>query len=506
MTARPRATSAPSRAATDTRGVPSAVPEDRSSSRPLSMLDVVTHHVRPIATPVIESNREDSAPVAAGREAAREVMPAVPSGPVVLAEATPKRSGWMVWAALGILAGGAVVFGIPQIRERVLGAPATPTVVAETSAPKTDGDAKLLDDAAAAIASGDPQTLARAEAALAAAIGTRDAADTAALRVKAAEVLANRAVVHELWGAVEPAMRSDARFWAQEDAARAFALLGALDGKDPSVASAFARATALLRVVQGKGDATGLAIDEETSLVVTVAPLLRDPNAKLSDAVRARLAELSTPSVLARCVLALGHARVGDAAAAKKVIAGVLAEAPGQPVARALARATETPSGTPKPDGGEDPVVVADTGNGGTTPPADPATPTESVGSLIDRGCRKAEAGDGAAAVALLKKALEKRPNDTDALLCMGDANSRLGAYDVALKHYERALGRAPQMLSALQGAGKAAAKLGRTSKAMKFYQRLLEHDPSHSQARAYVDEHKNDAPAATAGDETDNG
>ena len=497
----------PPRAAGDARGVPSHMPEDRSSSsssRPMSMLDVVTHHVRPIAAPAIESSREaDSAPIAAAREAAREMMPPTTTGPVVIAEVAPTRSGWKLWAGLGILAGGAVVFGIPQIRERVLGAPAAPTVVAETTTPKPSDDTKLLDDARAALASGDPQALARAEASLVAAAATRDPAQTAALRVTAAEVLATRAVMHELWGAVEPAMRSDARFWAQEDAARASALLAELDAKEPSSASSIARANALLRVVQGRGDATGLAVDEETALIVAVAPLLRAPTGKLPEAVRSRLAELATPSVLARVVLALGHVRAADATAARKVIDGVLAESPGQPVARALGRAVAGPGDTPPTTGGgEEPIVVADVGDTVGTTPVEPAVPTESASSLIDRGCRKAESGDGEAAVALLKKALEKRPNDTDALLCMGDANSKIGAWDVALKHYERALGRAPQMMSALQGAGKAAAKLGRTSKAMKFYERLLEHDPSHAQARTFVDAHKNDAP----GDETDNG
>jgi len=494
----------PARATSEGRGVPSHLPEDRGS-RPMSMLDVVTHHVRPIAAPAIESSREaDSAPVSAAREAAREVMPPVVSAPVVLAEAAPRRGGWKTWAALGLLAGGAVVFGLPQIRGALFGTTPPPAVAetVTTTPPATD-DRKLLEDAAAAIDGGDPQALARAEAALVAAAPTRDAAESAALRVTAAEVLATRAVVHELWGAVEPAMRSDARFWAQEDAARAAALLAEMDGKDPSVASAFARATALLRVVQGRGDATGLAVDEEIALLVSVAPLLRDPTAKLPDAVRQRLGELATPSVLARVVLALGHVRAGDTVAARKVIEGVLAQSPGQPVARVLGRAVAATNAGPAPTagGGEEPIVVADTSDGETTPTG-PVVTTESVGSLIDRGCRKAESGDGAGAVALLKKALEKRPNDTDALLCMGDASSKLGEYGVALKHYERALGRAPQMMSALQGAGRAAAKLGRTAKAVKFYERLLEHDPSHAQARAFVDAHKNDAP----GEETDNG
>lgn len=482
------------------RGVPAAIHDERGSSRPMSMLDVVTQHVRPIAAPVVEAGRPaDSAPIVAGPQVAREVVPpvAVVTGPAD-AVAARRGGGWMVWAALGILAGGAVVFGIPQIRNRVLGTPPAP-------APVVRDDARVLEDAAAALASADPQQLARADAALVVAID--GGGDRARLGITLAEVLATRAVVHELWAAVEPAMRSDARFWAQEDAGRAAALLDGLDGSDPATSASFARAHALLRIVQGRADAAGLAVDEEGALLVAVAPLLRDPAAKLPDAVRTGLVGLPRPSVLARLVLALGHARASDPAAARAVTDAVLATTPGQPVARAIGRALAGGSPADKPVGetpGDEPVVVAD---GGGTPPVEPVPtpptdPAESPDRLIDRGCKKAESGDPAGALPLLRKALDKRPNDLDALLCTGDANSRLGAYDVALKHYEKALGRSPQMMSALAGAGKAAAKLGRTAKAVKFYERLLEQDPSHDQARAYVDAHK-----GSGGDDgTDNG
>ena len=102
------------------------------------MLDVVTHHVRPIAAPVVETARQaDSAPIHTGREAAhevpRDVVPATPlrEPPVVAA----RRSGWALWAGLGLLAGGAVVFGIPQIRGRLFGAPPVVAVAAEDHGP-----------------------------------------------------------------------------------------------------------------------------------------------------------------------------------------------------------------------------------------------------------------------------------------------------------------------------------------------------------------------------------
>lgn len=493
------------------RGIPQPVGEDRSS-RPLSMLDVVTHHVRPITTSAIELPRHaESVRVGMGRGAAREVLPEVAAAdpsPVPTSSGA-RRSGWPVWAVLGVLAGGAVVFGIPQIRARVLGSTAAPVAPID--------DAPVLAAAAAAIASADPQALARAEAALQATMDARGSeartsADLGPLRATAAEVLATRAVVHELWAAVEPAMGSDARFWAQEDAGRAAALLEAMDPAAAGSSAAFARAEALLRVLHGRADITGLGADQELPLVVAVAPLLRDPHAQLSASVRAGLAALGRPSVLARLILALGHARAGEAAAALAVLDGVLVEFPGQPVARALRRSVVAPAKTTPalaPAGGDEPVVVADTGEPpsviGTPEPTvvDPTTAVpagESADRLIDRGCKKAEGSDAPGALVLLRKALEKRPGDLDALLCLGDANSRLGAYDAALKHYERALAKSPQMMSALQGAAKAAAKLGRTATAVKLYERLLEQDPSHVQARAYLDGHKADAPGGDNG------
>jgi tetratricopeptide (TPR) repeat protein len=406
------------------------------------------------------------------------VAPASTRGPTVVAA---RRSGWPLWAGLGLLAGAAVVFGIPQIRARVFGAPAVVAVAAADHGP-------VLQEAAQAIAIADPQALAHADAALRVAID-RGGEDTMRLRAVAAEVLATRAVVHELWAAVEPAMRGDARFWAQEDAGRAATLLEGFDAESATASGreSMARATALLRIVLGRADTAGLQLDEESVLLVAAAPLLRDPSAKLPEPVRAALGALAKPSVLARLVLALGHARAGDVAATRAVVELVLAAAPGQPVARVLAR---TPA--PPPDAGpsvEEPVVVAEV-TPPDAPPGSPAPVGESAERLVDRGCKKAESGASEEAVALLRKALEKRPNDVDALLCMGDAQAKLGSYGAALQHYERALARAPQMMSALEGAGKAAAKLGRNAKAVAFYERLLEQDPSHTQARAFIDAH----------------
>lgn len=480
------------------RGVPAFVGDDRSS-RPQSMLDVVTQHVRPITAPVVETTRADAAAVArpaverSAPPPVRDLIPATierPSG----------RGGWAVWAALGVLAGGAVVFGIPQVRARILGtASTTTTEVAE-------GPGVSLDAANAAIAACDPEALAQAAASLQAAID--DGRGGTIAKATAAEALATRAVVHELLAAVEPSMRSDARFWAQEDAARAGALLA-----DAASTAEAARAQVLLRIVQGRADTEGLAADDESKLLVAVAPLLRDATAKLPADVMAAIAALPEPSVLARIVLALGHVRAGDRAEARRIAGLVLAERPTQPVARVLQReGGDTGGPGPKPDTQPDTqtdttpdattAAPADTGDEPIVVAADDTKVEESPARLIDRGCRKSEGGDADGAAALLSKALAKRPTDVDGLLCMGDAQSKLGSWSSALAHYERALARSPNMMSALAGAARAAAKLGRTGKAVQLYERLLEHDPSHAQAKAYVAaNHSGDTAPDTASD-----
>lgn len=462
------------------RGVPAFVGDDRSS-RPQSMLDVVTQHVRPITSPVVETTRADAPAVARPAIERAPVAPAIEIIPTPL-ERPRGRSGWMVWAALGVLAGGAVVFGIPQFRARILGTPPATTTTEVAEAPGVP-----LEPATAAIAACDPEALAQAAASLQAAIDAGRGGTAA--RATAAEALATRAVVHELWATVEPSMRSDARFWAQEDAARASVLLADLESAPEA-----ARASVLLRIVQGRADAEGLEVDAESKLLVAVAPLLRDAAAKLPAEVMTGLAALPEPSVLARLVLALGHVRAGDRAEARRVAGLVIAERPTQPVARVLQREGDAKAADTKVDAKADPTGGAsDTGEEPVVVAVDDTKVEESPARLVDRGCRKSEGGDAEGAVALLTKALAKRPTDVDGLLCMGDAQSKLGSYSSALSHYERALSRSPNMMSALNGAARAAAKLGKTSKAVQLYERLLDNDPSHAQAKAYVAANKSD-------------
>ncbi|HET6584923.1 MAG TPA: zinc-ribbon domain-containing protein [Nannocystaceae bacterium] len=489
-------------------GVPATISDDRSS-RPASMLDAVTAHVRPIKQPVIEARPRSTSP-------AIEIAPSSPmTAELVRGDASSRPGGdgedrqrrrrtlWPLWAALGTLGGAAVVFGIPAVRERVLGT--TPTAAASTTTVVEDHGA-VVEQAQAALRSAEPQALGRADAALQTTIATSTAgADLDELRALQADVLATRAIIHELWGAIEPTMRTDAWFWAQDDAVRAAAILSAL-GPGGSAAHR-GRADALVRIVQRRVDPTVPASDEEARLMLAAAPMLRDERVKLPPDVVAAFAELAEPSVPARLMLALAHHRSGDDEAARAITTAVLEAVPEQPAARALGRVlageaiarvdppdvtTPTPD-SPTPDS---PTPTPDSPTPTPTPtptskPAPSSSGEESASKLIDRGCSKVERGSAGEAVALLKRALEKRPGDLDALLCLGNAHAALGEHGNALRFYQRALDRSPNMMSALQGAAKSAAKLGREEQAVRLYKRLLEHDPGHDAARNYVKAHE---------------
>ncbi|HWB73823.1 MAG TPA: zinc-ribbon domain-containing protein, partial [Nannocystaceae bacterium] len=258
-------------------GVPTTITDDRSS-RPASMLDAVTQHVRPIRQPVVETARAPMTTPAI--EPPPPAPPVAPPPPRQIERSfdfdddeRPRsrgRKSWPVWAALGVLAGSAVVFGIPSVRGKLFGESTTPPVVAQAP-----DDGAVLKDAERALQSADPAALARAEAALQVTIDGRPS-DTIGLEVMRGELLATRALTHELWGAIDPAMRNDARFWAQEDASRAAAVLAELDAGSVPDAARLARAHALLHVAQGRTEASALPEDVELPLLVAATPLLRD--------------------------------------------------------------------------------------------------------------------------------------------------------------------------------------------------------------------------------------
>jgi predicted Zn finger-like uncharacterized protein len=167
--------------------------------RPMSMLGAVTAHVKPITAPpssLPDTSESSDVSPSVSRESRGGMMAAEPSYADAVVRPR-RRSAWPLWAGLGLLCGAAVVFGIPQIRERVLG-----------SVGDGDGDAAeppaAIADARAAIAAGDPAALEAADAGLTKALESELPAEHhRTVSLVLVEVLATRALVFQLQAGLE---------------------------------------------------------------------------------------------------------------------------------------------------------------------------------------------------------------------------------------------------------------------------------------------------------------
>jgi tetratricopeptide (TPR) repeat protein len=419
----------------------------------------------------------------------------------------PRRSAWPLVAGLGLLAGVAVVFGVPSIRAKVMGfagdvagrEPFDPSSLAE------------LEQAQAAIASLDPLMLGKAETALQTRLdgGNVPPAGVVEMQLAQAELLATRALDH----AIGRAAGAPAPTGPTDDVERSTQLLGALDKDHVIDGDRERRVRALVRLAQGRPakDILGLLPEDgsgELRRLVEAAPLWRDPTAALPEGAVAGLEGLPERSTLAQLALALAYLRAGDETRAQQVADGVLSRVPAQPTALALrakagggpvtspAGEAETPAkgktegkapadtkaeGTPETKASEAPSKP----DGGSKAPR-----TESTDALIDRGCRLVESGDAGEGLEVLRKAQARRANDLDLLVCIGKAHAKQGRPREALESYEDALRAAPRFAEALQSAARVADKLGDTDKAKKYYRRLLAERPGDAKALAYLEAH----------------
>lgn len=471
-----------------------------------SMLGAVTAHVssEPIAAitgplpsvpdepPAAASPQPPPAPVSTPAEISLDT--------VTVPELQPaRRSSWPLFAGLGLLCGAAVVFGIPQVRERVLGtsAPATqadagarPEAIAQADAAVRDGTLAPLDAAIASAAKGVAQqglsASARADVALAGSEAW--AVKAVALRLQA---------IHALEGSDAGSRADD----AADAAAQAFANVD-VDQADPT---RLARTRARVRLAQGRPPdevlphVPGGAV--ELRAMVLGAPLWANRNARVPSGLISALSGLAKPSVPAQVLLATAYARSGDEVGAAQVRTALQTRAADDPTVQALLVAHGVPAvvaDTPNVPGTSD--TSADT-VGGTPDAPDTGSPDEpdetiiikdapkavSVDKLIERGCEKVEGGDVNGGLKLLLRAFDRRPNDIDVLVCLGTANRKKGISTTALRYYEKALARSPRFMPALLGAARAATKLGEKDKALKFYKRVLGVSPSHAEAKSFV-------------------
>ncbi|MGH1340033.1 MAG: zinc-ribbon domain-containing protein [Nannocystales bacterium] len=476
-----------------------------------SMLGAVTAHVKSepvkaITGPLssVEGEPEPDVPV---------VTPPAPSAPVsselaldsvvVPEPQPPRRSSWPLFAGLGLLCGAAVVFGIPQVRERVLGtsgaasAPDSdpqPVALAQVDAAVSDGTLRELDIAiASAQQAGTEEGLsasARADVALAGAEAR--AAQAVALRLQA---------VHGADGS-DAASRADD---AADAAAQAFADVD-VDQADPT---RLARTRARVRLAQGRptdevlphvpGDAV------ELRAMVMGAQLWADANARVPSGLISALSGLENPSVPAQVLLATAYARGGDNVGAAQVRTALETRAADDPTVQALLVAhggpavvaktptesdsgvAETPAETGAPADGDSGEAPSESGEPDETIIIKDGPKGVSVDKLIERGCEKVEGGDVNGGLKLLLRAFDRRPNDIDVLVCLGTANRKKGISTTALRYFEKALARSPRFMPALLGAARAATKLGEKDKALRFYKRVLGVSPSHAEAKSFV-------------------
>lgn len=491
--------------------MPEPVPE--SARRPSSMLEAVTSHVAPLKQPVPDVNRRPASRDDELRAAASTEGPSLDDdyGGTEFADfddlRPPKRSVWPMALGLSALCGAAVLFGVPDIRNRILG---TQEVQAE---PQVEVSAAELDQADAALGTVNPIAIGRAEAALQARLDSAEGSEALleTMKLAQAELLAHRSVLSSIRAVLssdEGRLQEEAR----SDATRAESIFDGLQLPRITDRARVRRARARLRLAQGRPPAEIEALLPENSppelhWLVQAAPLWRDEGAPVPAGAIAGLEKVEDRSDLGELVLALAYLRAGDRDGARTAFERVADVEARGPLAVAMQGQLEP---TPAPAASDEAAEDVDAKEDGEPKEAPSKGASESrrseskkvesddasesqprnVDRLIEAGCEKVESGQVSAGLALLEQAQKRRPRDLDVLLCMAEGHRREGRASRAMSFYERALGRSPRLRPALAGAARTAKRLGDTAKAVSYYQRLLGIDPGNAEAKAYVAEH----------------
>lgn len=471
----------------------------RRASTGASMLGAVTAHVksepiRPITGPLAVAETEpesssDAEPADVTLETLENVGPP-PSG---------GRPTWPLFAGLGLLCGAAVVFGIPQVRERVLGTGGS-TVQAEAG----EQPAALAEVDAAVHDGTDERLAAAVSAAKTAAKGEGLSATARAdLVLAAAEARAAQAIGLRLQALHAPS--SDASFRADDAADEAAQAFAGVD-VERATPTRLARTRARVRLAVGRPEDEVLPLvpadEPELRALVVGAQLWGDANARVPSGLISTLAALPEPSVSAQVLLATAYARGGDDVGAASVRTALKSRAASDPSVKALlaahgdtAAVADTPASDTPPSAGKPDPAVPPASDSGAAPSEEPeetiiikdAPKGMSIDKLITRGCDKVDNGDVAGGLKLLLRAFDRRPNDLDVLVCLGAANRKKGISTTALRYYEKALKQSPKFKPALLGAARSASKLGESDKALGYYRRVLAVAPGNAEAKSYV-------------------
>lgn len=459
---------------------------------------------RPVAmaVPVVErSSTRDELP-----EPTRTPVQRPSSDEVDDFEVAPRRRaigpGLIVF--LAAIAGLGVVFGVPSIREKVLGGTAEPDApVAEPATPaKPPVAVPELAEAGAAVDGLGLAALAKAEAALQPKLGEDLDADTSTrLKVALAELRLTRALAYEVAAALDEAQRETYRERALGDRNAGERLVDGLEGA-PEV-EGLAEVRALARLAAGRDivevQAMVPAGARELELLLQASPLWRDVEAKVPEGLVAGLSDLSAPSGLSEGVLALALVRANDETAARNLLERLLVRADDSIIGKAL----QVRLGDAAPDAGAD-TAGADTGDVAKAPPGPDAgvVPEPAAGGsgggggeggmtrfdkLVESGCAKVHGGSADEGIDILLKAFDDRPNDLDVLVCLADGYGKQGNNGRAADFYDRALKQSPKFKPALIGAARVAAKTSATTRATKLYETLLLVDPDNAEAKEYL-------------------
>ncbi len=421
--------------------------------------------------------------------------------------AKPRAGKAWLWGLAGVAAGVGLVFGVPQIRNSIMG-PGGDVVEPEEVTTSVPPEVTAASEALARL---DPTELGRAEATLQSKLdeGGLAPAGAAAMKLAQAEVLAIRALELEVQAAVDATGSEAARAQATDFAARADRIFGALGTEVVSDRTQLKRVRAVLRLAQGRSADEILALlpdagASELRAWVLAAPLWRAPEAKVPPNVIGQLRAIESPGMLSRVLLTVAYMRGGDTGGATGLVTAALSEVPSQPTLLAIqavlsgdAAAEDTDGAVQEPTEDAKASRAAGTpdtkeAKGGSEPGGGGAVSSSgmSTDKLIDKGCSKVEGGDASGGIALLLRAFDRRPGDLDVLVCLAKGNAKQGNRTMAATYYERALNRSPRHRGALVGAAKLAEKSGQNTRAVKYYKRLLQVDPSHGAAKAFVAKH----------------
>ncbi|HGG56697.1 MAG TPA: tetratricopeptide repeat protein [Nannocystis exedens] len=417
---------------------------------------------------------------------------------VVEGEPEPKSNlGWL--AIFGIAVGLAVMFGVPEIRAKILGkgnVAEEPVPVAKAPSKVTPVDLRV---ATSALQSLSLEETSRAQATLQKMIDAREKRSEPVddLKLAQVELILTRALALEASVSIDAtAVNGSARSRAEEDKRWAIDLIGTIDPSKVNDKVRWGRTQSLLAVVEGRlGEAANLVPPEavELALVVKAASLWQIKDGPVPTGLIGGLQALSEPSTLARSLHALALWRSGDEEGAEKIVQAINQEVSDQPLAQTLGRALSAAIEAER-EREEVPVeAAADSGRGSAAkvrrvrPPAEVSPDSLPPKELTPRGCKKVRSGDPTAGVKLLLEALDANAINLDTYLCLGEGYTKMGNLGSSLAFYDRATKVASKNKAALRGAAGVAANMGRTQKAVSYYKRLLALDPNDEEAKSYL-------------------